>query len=416
MMKKYWKLTTLTIFIVAVIGALYIQTSLAKNSFPEFVIKHQSGDKAEVKPLKVIGNYRANEMNYIYTEISDQGTSYRNYESSYLYLLKEDYLQSEMKHLIKNYRSFMRGKQDEQIYSFFEDQNILTFAGLKSEYIYTHHGRWTYSLVVDVLDKKTNKNTAFELAIPEDEKYNYINIQGVQLINDELKIITTNEPLSNNEYYAQEEIHIYTVDLDTQKIVEDLEISSTAADLESNQWHSIYGVHRGADIGPNNYFVFQEEKKEEIMLDEGYYDHQTIARQYIVYHFETGEQESIHLPDEYGIELNPELLNGSTIYFSRETDNEIEIIGYDLESKQIELEQTFVLSHAEDNLFSQFHIMNDKIYIVQQPNEGVIDSAIMIGNIQTGEILYEGSIELATSDKNQQVEKMHINEMRVNKE
>ena len=152
------------------------------------------------------------------------------------------------------------------------------------------------------------------------------------------------------------------------------------------------------------------------MLDEGYYDHQTIARKYIVYDFESGEQESIHLPDEYGIELYPNVLKGTTLYFSRETDNEIEIIGYDLESKQIELEQTFVLSHAEDNSFSQFQIMNDKIYIVQQPNEGVIDSAILIGNIQTGEILYEGSIEFATSSKNQQVKKMHINEMRVNKE
>src|SRR5699024_11021826 len=416
MMKRYWKLTTLAIFIVAVIGALFIQTSLATSRFPEFVIKHQSGDKAEVKPLKVMGNYEANEMNYAYTEISDQGTSYRNYDSSYLYFSQENYLQSEMKHLIKNYRSFMRGKQDEQIYSFFEDQNFLSFVGLKSEYVYSHPGRWTFSFVIDVLDKKTTKNTAFELAIPEDEKYNYLNNQGIQVINDELKIITTNESISNNENYSQEVIHIYTVDLDEQKIAEDLEISSTTADLEANQWLSIYGVYKGADIGPNKYFVFQEEKREEIMLDEDYYDHQTIARQYIVYDFESGEQESIHLPDEYGMELYPELLNGTTLYFSRETDNEIEIIGYDLESKQIELEQIFVLSHTEDNSFSQFEIMNDKIYIVQQPNEGVIDSAIMIGNIQTGEILYKGSIELATSSKNQQVEKMHINEMRVNKE
>lgn len=415
-MKRYWKLTTLTIFIVAVIGALYIQTSLAMSSFPEFVIKHQSGDKEAVKPLTIIGDYVDDEMSYIYTEISDQGTSYRNYESSYLYLLKGDYLQSDMEHLIKDYRGFMRGKQDEQIHSFFEDQNFLAFAGLKSEYIYTRDGRWTYSFAIDVLDKKTNKNTAFELAIPEDEKYNYLNIQGVQLINDELQIITTNEPLSNNEYYAQEEIHIYTIDLDTQKIVEDLGVSPTTADLEANQWHSIYGVHKGADIGPNKYFVFQEETREEIMLDDGYYDHQTIARQYIVYHFESGEQESIHLPDEYGVELYPELLNGSTIYFSRDTDNGLEIIGYDLDSKQIESEQTIALPHVGDYVFSQSVITNDKIYIVQQPNEGVVDSTILIGNIQTGEILYEGSIELATAGKNQQLEKMHINEMRVNKE
>src|SRR5699024_7196903 len=130
MMKRYWKLTTLTTFIVVIIGILSIQTSLATKGFPEFVIKHQSGDKEAVKPLTIIGDYVVDEMNYIYTEISDQGTSYRNYESSYIYLLKGDYLQSDIKYLIKNYRSFMRGKQDEQIHSFFEDQNFLAFTGL----------------------------------------------------------------------------------------------------------------------------------------------------------------------------------------------------------------------------------------------------------------------------------------------
>ncbi len=60
--------------------------------------------------------------------------------------------------------------------------------------------------------------------------------------------------------------------------------------------------------------------------------------------------------------------------------------------------------------------MNDKIYIVQQLQEGKADSMIMIGDIQTGDILYEGIFELAASNKDQQMKKMHINGMHVEKE
>src|SRR5699024_7798202 len=134
------------------------------------------------------------------------------------------------------------------------------------------------------------------------------------------------------------------------------------------------------------------------------------------YNLETNEREIIELPKDYGAEAFPELLRGSIVYFSKEEDNEIEMIGYDLVSKQIVTKQTFDLQKGEDDLFLQFAFMNDKIYIVQQLREGEADTAIMIANIQTGEILYEGSVELADSSKQQQVKKMHINAIHVEKE
>src|SRR5690625_2912178 len=414
-MKRYWKLITLTTFIVVITGALFIQAGLATSGFPEFVIEHKSGNQAEVKPLTIIGNYVVDETTHIRTEISAEETSYRHNESSYLHVLKEDYLQPEMKRLIKDYRSFMRGKHEEQIHSFFEDQDILAYADLKSEYLSARHGQWKYSFAVDVLDKKTKNNTAFELAIPEDEKYNYLNIQGVQLIDDELKIMTMNNLISTNEYPHHDEIHIYTIDLDTQKVTNDHVIELTNDELASDQWLSIYGVHKGEDIGPNKHFVFLEEKNEETVLEDSY-SQQTLERQYIVYNLETNEQKNLELPEGYGIETYPELLSGSIVYFSKKVDNEIEVIGYDLERKQIETKQTFDLLVDEGDSFRPFTFINDKIYIVQQLYEGIVDSTIMIADIETGEILYEGSVGLADSSKDQQVKKMHIYKTHVKKE
>lgn len=420
-MKRYWKIITLAIFAMATIGTLFIQASMATNAFPEFVIKHKSGDQEEVKPLTIISDYLENETTYIRTEISDKGTSYQKNESSYLNLLKEEYFQPEMKYLMKDYRSFMRGKQDTQIHSFFEDQNVLAYVGLKSSYLSTRQNQWGYSFELDVLDQKTKKNTAFELVIPKEEKYNYINIQDVQLINDELKILTVND-LSTYMTSTQEqevsidqtEIHIYTVNLDTQKVVNDEMIDVITTELAPDQWQSIYAIDKGRNIGPNKYSVVLVEKNEEAVFND--YAQQTLERQYIVYNLETNQLEEIELPEEFNPETYPRLLSGSVMYLSKEEDNQIEIIGYDLESKQIETKQTFDLSETEGNYFRQFYFMNDKIYIIEQLYKEKVDSVIMIGDIQTGEILYEGTVELADSNKDQQLNKMHINEIQVKKE
>src|SRR5699024_5915277 len=44
-MKRYWKLSTLTVFIVVVLTGFFIQSSFAFSNYPEFILKHQSGDE-----------------------------------------------------------------------------------------------------------------------------------------------------------------------------------------------------------------------------------------------------------------------------------------------------------------------------------------------------------------------------------
>lgn len=415
-MKRYWKLTTLTIFIVLVIGMFFIQSTLATRHLPNFVITHQSGDQAEAKPLTIFGDYIVDGETYIWTEITDEGTSYRKNESSYLYLLKGGYFSPEIKQLQNDYRKFMRGKQGDQIASFFEDENILAYVELRSEFLYTHGGMWDYSFVVEILDKKSNNTTNFQLDIPEVENYNYLYIEGIQLIDGQIRVMTVNDYTTDDDYHSRQDMHIYTVDMDTQKIVNDVSVGTATTDLESNQWYSISGVHRDGNIGPIKYFVFSREKNEETFNGE-YYDYQTIERQYVVYNLQTDEQEDIDFSKEFGGVVEPQLLRGSTIYLSKETDNQLEIIAYDLEEKQIETTHSFAIpTNSGEGQFKQISFKEDKIYMMWQLDQGKVDSKIMIADLNTGEMLYEGIVEMATTSKDQQEDKMYINEMRVNKE
>src|SRR5690625_250149 len=286
-MKRYWKLIIVTTFIVAVIGTLLIQTSLATSGYPEFVFEHKSGDQEEVKPLTIIGEYVADDSTYIFTKISNEGTSYQNSQSSYLNFLQKDYLQPEMNRLIKDYRGFMRGKHEKPIYLFFEDQNVLAHVDLKNEYVFTSDRQWSYSFEVDVLDQKSKSKTKFELAIPEGEKYAYLDIHGVQFINDELKITTVNELNTNTEQSHHAEMHIYTVDLDTKEIVSDEVINFTIGQIDDDQWLNIYTIDYGEDIGPQKYIVSTIEITKETYVNDRYHHYGILEQQLIAYNLET---------------------------------------------------------------------------------------------------------------------------------
>lgn len=411
-MKRYWKLITLTTVVVLTIGTLYIQTSLATSHYPDFVIQHQSGDKDEVKTLKIIGDYVIDEASYAHTEISEEGTSYLHNPSSTLFFLWDNYyLSPEIERLQKDYRNFMRGKH-EQIDLYFEDQSVLAYVELKSEYLSARNHQWSFSFEIEVLDKKTKNKSKFEIEVPEEEKIDYLNIQGLQMINDEIKIITVNTLHETIGESHNTEMHIYTVDLQTQKVLSDDVIEVTGTEFAANQWINMYTISNEDHTGSSNQIVFTVDVSEETIID-GEYIYELVDSQLIAYDLETKEQIQIDL-SQSDEEIYPELLSGETIYFSTEIENHIEIISYDLKNHQIETKQTFDLPNAEGDLF--FTLMNDKIYILNQLSKDKIDSLLMIGDALTGEILYEGSLTLAQSSKDQQVNQMHISHLSVEKE
>src|SRR5690625_559684 len=108
-MKRYWKFILLITVIVLTFSTFYIHSSFATSKLPKFYIEDQSGNPEELKHLIIEGFYY-DDQSEASLQISREGTDY-DQPYSYLDMLKvEYYLQEEMIHLQKDYRSFMRNK------------------------------------------------------------------------------------------------------------------------------------------------------------------------------------------------------------------------------------------------------------------------------------------------------------------
>src|SRR5690625_3643108 len=127
-MKRYWKLITIATVIVLTIGTFYIQSSLAKNKYPTFSIKHQSGDETLVENVTIHGTYNEGDVWIGNIGISIEGMTEHN-QFSYLDMLTGKYLDTEIKRLQKEHRNFMRGK-GEDTSLFFDDKDTLAFVDI----------------------------------------------------------------------------------------------------------------------------------------------------------------------------------------------------------------------------------------------------------------------------------------------
>lgn len=65
--------------------------------------------------------------------------------------------------------------------------------------------------------------------VPKQEKYKDITVIDVQFVQSKLQIITQNDVISNNEKNT-DEIHLYTIDLASKKIISDEPLLSETFD------------------------------------------------------------------------------------------------------------------------------------------------------------------------------------------
>ena len=76
-MKRYWKIITLCLITLIVIGTFYIQSSFAANEHIKIEFEKVSGNKDEVKNLVLYGDYFVGNM-YQPLQITSEETSNPN--------------------------------------------------------------------------------------------------------------------------------------------------------------------------------------------------------------------------------------------------------------------------------------------------------------------------------------------------
>lgn len=390
-MKRYWKLITIVVIIVLTVGTFYIQSSMAADNYPDFVLEKKSGDAKAVEHVTLQGDYRKDLFgDNVY--ITADGSTYAGLNSLFN---QRSWIINQPKiiRLQEDYRSFMRGKGGDAE-SFAEDETSLAYVDMKSV-LFEDYASSDYAFDVAVLDKESKAKSSFTAEVPKKDKYNDVYIEAIFIFNGEVKVITRNmlNPIDNEQW--ETEMHVYSIDMDKEKVVDNKMVISGSE--EADEWVEFNMVSSGGDT-TSKYMVFTKSLEKVIEDDEGGLTSSGDKKQdFIVYNLETGQQEKLDLPEEMKQEADIESVGDSTIYFSKMMDDQIEITAYDIEDNKWKKEQIFNLPHtenAEDMDERLFKIKDDKIYISSTQQGEKLGTSVIVADLNSGKTVYEGTVEM----------------------
>ncbi|WP_249871428.1 hypothetical protein [Oceanobacillus saliphilus] len=389
-MKRYWKLISIVLITVLVIGTFYIQTGIAKSELPEFDIKTISGNEAELDRIALLGHYGSGGL-IDYLEITESGTEYASGDS-FLRQLSGNYTSSEVKRLQKNYRNFMRGKNN-GMGTFFENESIVAYAKLGMDSMSVSNYQ-PHSIDISILNKETKKETSFDISIVDDN-YQSMYIYAVY-VDEEMKILTNNSYYDSQAGKERTEVHVYSIDISAEKLVNDDVILNT----EDASPKTIAGIHIPGNLDETdttNYLLKREIHKEVSDERESYYE--LTDAELFLYDIGTNELEPINLSNDYLMNAYPIFINDAFIYFLQEDEGELKIVIYNVATKEVERNQTFNFSNNDPLYDSFYKIKDEKLYIINTYYKFAASGSIFIADINTGETLFEGTIEMDNSDQ-----------------
>lgn len=405
-MKRYWKLLFLVLFAVLVIGAFYIQGSLASSGKPDYIIKKRIGDEEVIKNLVIMGSIpTGNYLNDI-VHIDDTETIYES-ERSFIESIDNHYLFPEIKKLQQDYRNFMRGKLADPSL-FYEDENHVAYAYIKWDQ--GSIGPTRFSFDIEVLDKDSKEVTVIQKSLPKDRSYNYANVLDVQWIDGKLKVAAEINPDING---WKSEIHLYTFDLNSQQLVKDQLINSV--DEEKNPNTRVTVLSEEGNIGPKKELLIEKTKWKSVPVIGGYGE-EKVDSQLILYNYETDEQKSI---DKTEFQYDLVSLYDSVIYFMKRMENGIEIHPYDiksnkfLESQILLVEMPSKISEENGGGLPVVTFKNDRIYLASPYKDAKTEASVLVADVKTWKALYEGTIEQDSPNGNGKSYSLRLYSLRV---
>lgn len=383
-MKKYWKMILISFVIVTAIGSHYIQAARAtKNDFP-FKIETTSGNKEEIENLILQASYQ-NGAIYRLLNISKEGSTNQLNGHADIEGLIAPPVPLMLQKYIQEHREFMRGKQLSP-WKYFEDEERLIYTTDPNNGEKVIQGN-LLTLQIDILDKQTNKSSSFEINAPAKASYGSMYVNDVYVKNEEIKILVTNYLINGGR-----ELHIYTVNEKSKELEHDSIIAKI--EQEEGYYSEISFLNNFNKVQNENYYFYMIEKYKERM---GGGRPDTISSQMYIYNNVNNEVEEWTIPAELKSNKNLMILHGKEIFVPVLSANDIELNRYNIEKKQWEEPITFNYPsnvNGKDEPFLQ--IIDGKLYFANRVSDG---HSFYIGDLRTGESLYEGKIINENSEK-----------------
>ena len=408
-MRKYWKLATTIAVIVLSIGTFYVNSATSAEQYPKFVIHTQSGDPEEIKPLVLEGSYSdTTSMNYVSTnlKITADGSTYNS--RSFL-----DQLIGQPPTLIKEfqeeYRTFMRGKSSD-VNSFFENKQVLVYADVN--YNMSSLRSRDFKFEISVLNKEDGNIDSYTVEVPDDGELEYLYVEGVQMVESELHLITQNMKRSSEDYY--DEKYIYTIDMANKKI------SNHESIIQVPEWHDDQHIYvqliNSSPATAKEHLIFVK-TEEKVIEDTESTREEFINQEIISYNIATKEKKILNVPD-FRIDNNQlSFFDGSTIYFMRLGGQGLEVTPYSLVDDQVGQAFSIQLS-GEEGIFpaTMATVKDSKLYIASSQLSPKLNlkAVVLVADVNTGETLYKGQLALEDTSKEKGDFELYFHEMFVN--
>ncbi|MEH7076012.1 hypothetical protein [Neobacillus drentensis] len=397
-MKRYWKILSLCMVTVLVIGAFYTQSGLKAKENTKIDFKKVSGNDEEVAHLMINADLEVGNL-YQSLQITNNETINLNSQSVFQKLARNSTVPV-VNHLIEQYRTFMRGKEVNPNY-FYEDKELVAFAA-----IITKDSRDS-SFDIDLLNKKSKETTSFQLAVPKSQPYSWMEVVDVQVNDGNLKVIARGARAAGGS-----DLNIYTMNIDEQRVVRN-EVVYTAPAVK-NGWIEISVINDYYSIQPEKWLLFKVENYEDNqaqgegeMAVDG--EPKLVVNDVMVYDLENNQSKKIMAADEVLRSIsNTSAIFQSTMYIPSIAASGFEVSKYDLEKDKWGKKLTVDLPIHTDNNIQYIKLMNGKVYIIQATNHHY---TLSICDLLTGKSLYEGELIVKNTREGEHDFLFHVNDI-----
>lgn len=390
-MKRYWLLATLIPFCVLAMGTYYVQGT--GDQKPEYVLKTMKGSESEAAGLQIKVN-----MDGITTTVSTKGSESEVEQLSYLARLDaESYYEDDLKRLVKEHRSFMRGKND--VNAFYEDDQVLAYVGTEAHNDVSK--KQSNQLTISIMGKSGEETSSF-LVHTDKKNDEYINIHDVQVKDQIMKVLVNRMRTDKYPQFYHVGYDMYTIDLTNQSLLKSEQI--LAAETQSNEIRTTtWFISGNAQIGPSGYAIF--DRSENKIIDK-VVERQTVKRNeglvnreirvYDIWNgqWRTLQSEPLHsfLMEDNSMGMSIQYANQelSLAAISENKDTHVMVVNV-AENKVIrDVQLPLQAIQKEWGRVNYSVVEKDRLYLLMsgrpKPNAAIVD-------LQTGNVLYQGEVE-----------------------
>ncbi|MFF2287803.1 hypothetical protein [Peribacillus butanolivorans] len=393
-MKRYICSIIIGMVVILSIGTYYVKVASSASGLPKYTLKTLEGSDKELDPIIINASLEKGRL-YEPLTIESNQTTYGS-EKSYFESLSENY-DFRIERLIKEHRSFMRGKVS--IDSFYEDDDFLAYASVNSEF--AKSGKMEAEFDIALLEKKGEEETSFKIELPDQERIMNTEVRDVQLVHSKLQVLTMNDVNSNDEKQTIE-VHLYTIDLANKKVLSDKTLLS-----ETFTYPNQVDLEMPIDIAPSqpkNMVLISLIKG--VNHEDGTYEYKLNESKLLSYHYETEKIETVKLPKKESLSLDEAksgYVDGKNLYAVDTKSDKYHIKTFDLSSQTITNDTELDLAvNKKEQYFAA--IKNGRVYFllgneVDQDSLTYKPAQLLIADLKTGKTLYKGETVMKATNK-----------------